>query len=102
MSDELENGTTTTTEEDSSMITAAPADRPKSNVDLTVFPHFTLPRYTDSWSECRVPGAEMYKVYTVDNGTYFDESVVIDEYAAINKSNTTEEETDSENESDNG
>lgn len=101
MSDEVKETEVTKTE-DSSMITAVPADRPKSNVDLTVFPHFTLPRYTDSWSECRVPGAEMYKVYTVDNGTYFDESVVIDEYAAINKPNTTEEETDSENESDNG
>lgn len=95
MSDELVNETEVT-EEDSSMITTKPADMPKSNIDLTIFPHFTLPRYTDSWSECRVPGAEMYKVYTVDEGTYFDESVVIDEYAEINKLSTTEETETSE------
>lgn len=92
MSDELVNETEVT--EDPSMITTKPTDMPKSNVDLTVFPHFTLPRYTDSWSECRNPGAEMYEVYTVDEGTYFDESVVIDEYAEINKSTTTTEETE--------
>ena len=61
----------------------SPLPRLKSKIDLTVFPNFSLPRYTDSWSDCRRTASEMYKVYTVKNGTYFDESVVIDDYVKM-------------------
>ena len=80
MSDTLEPTMDEETTEDTSMITAVPADQPKANIDYRVFPNFSLPRYTDTWSECRPLGAEMYNNETVEDGTYFDESVVIDDF----------------------
>lgn len=67
-----------------------PEDQPKNVVDTKIFPRFTMPRITDGWTECRAPGLDMYNVYTVEDNTYFDESIVTDEYAAFLKPKTEE------------
>ena len=60
-----------------------PADRPKIVVNDKWFPRFTMPRLRDGWTESMLPGSEMFSIYKVDNGTYFDESIVVDEYASF-------------------
>ena len=55
----------------------------KNVIDNRTFPNFSLPRYTDTWSDCRRTASEMYAIHTVPNGTYFDEAVVIDEYVKV-------------------
>jgi len=62
-----------------------PEDRPKNVVNNTLFPRFMLPRMTDGWTESYCPGNDMYAIYKVDDGTYFDESIVVDEYAKFLK-----------------
>ena len=49
----------------------------KLNIDHSVFPHFTLSHFT---SEHRVPSEGFVKVDKIEDGTFFPESVVIDEY----------------------
>lgn len=49
----------------------------KIDINRDVFPHFTLSHFT---SENRVPAEEYIKVKPVEDGTYFNEDVVIDEY----------------------
>lgn len=73
-----------------------PEDKPKTIIDGSLFSRIELPRITDSWSENKGFGTEMYKVYTVDDGTYFDESIVIDEYAKFLKKEDTDEDSSSD------
>lgn len=82
--DASENGTTDTAGLPTSgtiQIETKPEDKPKPVINDSLFPRFELPRITSNWSENKGFGTEMYKVYTVEDGTYFDESIVIDEYA---------------------
>lgn len=67
-----------------------PEDKPRTVIAGSFFKRFELPRISESWSENKGFGTEMYKVYTVEDGTFFDESVVIDEYAEFLKKDTEE------------
>ena len=61
----------------------SPIPQLKSKVDLTIFPNFSLPRYTDSWSDCRKVASEMYSNYSVPDDMYFNPDVIIDDYAKV-------------------
>lgn len=57
----------------------------KNKIDETIFKGFSMPRVSDGWTECGTLTVNRYNSYTVKDGTYFDESKVIDEYALFLK-----------------
>ena len=85
---------TTTTEETSSTYEVAPLV-----IDNSIFSKFTLSHKS---SECKLPGEETISVYRVPEGTYFDESVVIDEYKKSEEETTDSGEEGGSTGQDNG
>lgn len=76
-----------------SQVEVMPEDRAKQKLTLNFMPNFSMPRLTDGWSECRALGIDKYLNYSVPDGTYFDESKVIDEYSKFLKQAATVVET---------
>ena len=60
----------------------------KNIIDEVTFSDFSMPRISDGWNECTSLTFCKYATYEVKEGTFFDESKVIDEYALFLKNKT--------------
>lgn len=69
----------------------------KHIIDETIFTGFSMPRVSDGWSECGPININRYNHYTVKDGTYFDESKVIDEYSIYLKPNDNKDDSSDTN-----